>query len=193
VIGFYLSISSPFVGVPASLGPGLRTVSGAKWRRDGGSPSRTTPVSTLENAAPESPPSVENALGAEGPRRGSKPDLALAIAVGTPIADWARLNHVPRRTAFRWAKERKVRAAAEAHRRQAIDRAVGRMAESLGWVTDGIAQLARGAASESVKLSALRSVVSDMMAVSKFGSLEDRVTELEEVAHARTRNKSRAH
>ena len=34
-------ISSPFEGMPASLGPGLRTASGAKRRREGGLSSRS--------------------------------------------------------------------------------------------------------------------------------------------------------
>jgi hypothetical protein len=141
----------------------------------------------------ENSPSCPENIPAPGstPKR-FKPELALAIAIGTPVVDWARQRKVPIRTAYRWAKQPKVRAAAEAHRRRALDRAVGRMTHSLDWVTKGIEDLAKGAASESVQLSALRSVVSDVITVSKFGSLEDRVTELEEKANARNRNKDRA-
>jgi hypothetical protein len=101
-------------------------------------------------------------------------------------------NGVPRRTAFRWAREPEVKAAVERYRRRMLDRAVGRMTVGVDMVTEGIFELAKGAASESVKLAALRAVLSDMMAVSKFGGLEDRVTQVEEKVNASTGNKSRA-
>jgi len=91
-----------------------------------------------------------------------------------------RGNQVPKRTAYRWAGEPKVRAAVESDRRRAIDRAIGRMARRVTWATDGIAKLAKGAESESVKLTALRAILSDMMAVSQFAGLELRITEIDE-------------
>jgi hypothetical protein len=54
--------------------------------------------------------------------------------------------------------------------------------------SDGIVKLAKSADSDSVKLSALRAILSDMMAVSKFTGLEHRVTELEEQFNDRTGN-----
>ena len=42
---------------------------------------------------------------------------------------------------------------------------------------DGIAQLAKEADSESVQLRAGRGVLADLMSVSKFSVLEDRMTE----------------
>ncbi len=44
----------------------------------------------------------------------------------------------------------------------------------------GIVKLADTASSESVKLSALRAIYSEMIATSRFGDLEDRMTEIEE-------------
>jgi hypothetical protein len=66
------------------------------------------------------------------------------------------------------------------------------MTNSLDWATVGIFDLAKGAASESVKLAALRAVVSDMMAVSRFGGLEDRMTRIEEKLDASAGDTSRA-
>jgi hypothetical protein len=111
--------------------------------------------------------------------RSRKTDLALAIASGTSVTAWARGNHVPRRTAYRWSGEPKVPAAVESYRRRAVDRAIGRMARRVTRATDGIAKLAKGAESESVKLTALRAILSDMMAVSQFAGLEQRITENE--------------
>ena len=48
------------------------------------------------------------------------------------------------------------------------------------WVTDQIAELAEKARSESVRLAALRSMLSDMMAVADFAGLEERIARLEE-------------
>jgi hypothetical protein len=115
----------------------------------------------------------------ENSPRSQKTQLALAIAQGTPITTWAAKNDVPRRTAFEWARGRKLRAEVERIRRRALDRAIGRMARRVTWATEGIAKLAKGAASESVKLAALRAISSDMIAASKFGGLEDRITEIE--------------
>jgi hypothetical protein len=96
------------------------------------------------------------------------------------VAAWARKNSVAERTARRWSKEAKVRAEVEAYRRGALDRALGRMARRVIWATDEIAKLAKHAKSESVKLAALRSMVSDMMSVADFAVLEQRMTKIEE-------------
>ncbi len=48
------------------------------------------------------------------------------------------------------------------------------------WATDQIAKLAEHAKSESVRLTALRSMLSDMMAVADFAGLEERIAKLEE-------------
>ncbi len=128
-----------------------------------------------------------NAIPEERPRT-QKTDLALAIANGMSVAAWARGHEVPKRTAYRWSREPKVRAAVESTRRRAVDRAIGRMARRVTWATDEIAELAKSAASESVKLAALRAILSDMMAVSQFAGLEQRITEIEEQLHEPTTN-----
>ena len=51
---------------------------------------------------------------------------------------------------------------------------------------DGIANLAKGAESESVQLRAWRGVLADLMSVSKFSVLEYRMTEIEEQLSERT-------
>ena len=73
----------PFVGVPASLGPGLRTVSGAvRGPSENLSPGAVCPM-TGESA------------------NSQKMLLAVAIAEGMAIAKWASSNEVPERTAYR--------------------------------------------------------------------------------------------
>ena len=93
---------------------------------------------------------------------------------------------MPERTAYRWAKEPKVRTAVEGWRRRALDRAVGRMAKRATWAADQIADLGATAESESVKLAALRSVLSDMMKVAEFSVPRTRqLVEVEELLRVR--------
>jgi hypothetical protein len=112
-------------------------------------------------------------------RPSKKTQLALAVAQGESVAEWARTNEVPRRTAFRWAKEVSVRTA------------VGRMAGRANWAVKGITTLAAGAESESVRLRALRAMLSDMMAVAKFSGLEQRMTQIEVQLNERVGNAGR--
>jgi hypothetical protein len=109
-----------------------------------------------------------------------KTKLATAIAEGESCAEWAIENGVKERTAQRWAAQPDFRAEVESVRRTALDQAVGRMAKRVAWATVRIADLAESANSESVRLAALRSILSDIMAVSDFTGLEERIARLEE-------------
>jgi hypothetical protein len=113
-------------------------------------------------------------------RQNRKTQLALAIAQGISPKRWAEANNVSKSTAYRWAEEPDVKARADVIRRRALDRAVGRLSRRVTWAADGIVKLAHTADSEAVKLSALRAIYSEMIRVSRFGTLEERVTELEE-------------
>ncbi len=113
-------------------------------------------------------------------RQSRKIDLALALAQGHSVIAWSRTNQVAKQTAYRWATDPKVRRTVETIRRRALDRAIGKMTSRATWAAEQICELGKSANSESVKLSALRAILSDMMTVSQFASLEDRVTEVEE-------------
>jgi hypothetical protein len=106
--------------------------------------------------------------------------LAIAIAEGTPVAEWASLNGVPERTAYNWAAQPEVRAEVESIRRRVLDEAIGRMAKHSTRAVNGIITLGESAESESVRLSALRAVMSDFIAVSRYAGLEGRLAALEE-------------
>ncbi len=112
--------------------------------------------------------------------------LAMAVAQGKSIIEWARQNGVPRRTAQRWAAEPDVRREVEEWRRRILDRALGYLAGRSMWAVKGIAKLGKAAESESVQLRARRAILHDQMAVSKFSNFEYRMAELEE--HVRARN-----
>jgi hypothetical protein len=126
----------------------------------------------------------------EEDRQNRKTDLALAIAQGTSLQKWAEANSVSRSTAYRWAEESEVKAWANAIRRRALDRAVGLLSRRVSWAARGIVKLADTAGSEAVKLSALRAIYSEMIAVSRYGGLEDRVAQLEERSREDTGNAS---
>jgi hypothetical protein len=118
--------------------------------------------------------------------------LALAIAQGISIAVWAKHNNVPERTAYRWAREPKVRAKVASYRRHVVDEALGLMSSHVTKAASGIAALAENAVSESVKLAALRAVFSNMMAVAEFSSLDERMTLIEERLDERDRDTRRS-
>jgi hypothetical protein len=109
-----------------------------------------------------------------------KTQLAFAVAKGACPGEWARENQVPTGADCRWAQEPDVRSHVESIRRSVLDRAVSRLTARAAGAAGGIANLAGDADSEAVRLSALRATYTDMIAVSRFGGLEDRVTELEE-------------
>ena len=109
--------------MPASLGPGLRTVSGADR-----SLGATLPPSAICPMTGESANS-------------QKMLLAAAIAEGISVGKWALSNNVPERTAYRWAAEPEVRSEIESIRRRALDEAIGRLAKRATWAVDGIVEL----------------------------------------------------
>ena len=104
-----------------------------------------------------------------------KLQLATAVAEGTSVKKWAEADKVPERTAYRWhAKSARSGPKSNPIRRRALDEAIGRMAKRATWAVDGIVELGENAKSESVRLSALRSVMSDYVAVSNFAGIDDR-------------------
>jgi hypothetical protein len=113
-------------------------------------------------------------------RRHKKINLAVAIAEGESIGAWAQHNEVPKRTAFRWARDPKVRREVEACRRRALNQAIGRLTGMAMNAVEGIVALAKEADPESVQLLAWRAILADQIAVSKFSDLEYRMTEIEE-------------
>jgi hypothetical protein len=120
-------------------------------------------------------------------RESKKTQLILAISQGVSVGAWARANGVPKVTAYRWANDPRVRKAVERFRRRALDRVVGMMVKRATKSVVGIAALADEAESESVRLRAHQSNLTQLMAVSKFSGLEFRMSEIEEKLDARDR------
>jgi hypothetical protein len=108
-----------------------------------------------------------------------KQSLARAIAGGSTVAAWAKKHRVPTRTAYTWARSSQVQATVDQVRRRSLDRAIGRLSRDATAAAATIAKLARSAESEAVKLNAARGLLSDLMTVSDYATLERRLTELE--------------
>jgi hypothetical protein len=105
--------------------------------------------------------------------------LAAAIQKGLSVGKWAKANNVPRRTAYRWASDPKVRARIARGRKRALDQAVGEMSESVHWAAGQIRDMAAAAKSESVRLAALKLIFSNMIEMSEFADLQHRIAQLE--------------
>ncbi len=129
---------------------------------------------------------VSSTKMSEEQRQNRKSQLARAIAKGQSVAEWTRHSGVAERTAYRWAKEAKFKAVVNSHRRRAIDQSVGRLTAKLASAADAIVNLSETARSESVRLSASKAMFANVVAMSKYTGLEERITELEEQFHART-------
>jgi hypothetical protein len=108
-----------------------------------------------------------------------KNQFALAVAQGIQAAAWARDNGVPELVVGEWSSDEEVRKKVETYRREVLDRAVGGMNKLAPWVVEQLANLARDAESETVRLRSLRSILVEMMAVSRYAGLEFRMTEIE--------------
>jgi hypothetical protein len=115
-----------------------------------------------------------------------KIDLAFAIAAGKSAARWARENHVPRTTAYRWAADPRVRHMVQSCRRRSFQSTLGQVTRRANKACDEIAKLARDAESDSVRLTALRAIVRDLVAMSEAGNLTRRIAKAEAVIRDRT-------
>jgi hypothetical protein len=113
--------------------------------------------------------------------------LVVAVAQGKSVASWARQNGVPTSTAYRWANDPDVRRRVNDWRRRFLDRSLGWMATHSRRAVKAIVQLGENAESETVRLSALRALLHDQIAVSRHADLEFRVSELEESPRARAK------
>ena len=108
-----------------------------------------------------------------------KAGLALAMAAGNTVPDWARDNQIPSRTAYTWSRSPEVLRAVHRIRRRALDRAIGRLSRNATAAACRIAKLAKSATSESVQLAACRAVLADLMTVSNYAAIEKRLAQVE--------------
>jgi hypothetical protein len=108
-----------------------------------------------------------------------KEQLALYLASGGTVADWAQANDVPESTAYHWSGSGAVRDRVEAIRRAVLAEAIKQLGDHAAAAARQIIKLATEASSEAVRLHAARAVLADFMTASNYASLAGRVAELE--------------
>jgi cell division protein ZapA (FtsZ GTPase activity inhibitor) len=108
-----------------------------------------------------------------------KAQFALALAAGSTAIAWAKENNVPESTIYRWANSDEVEEAVDRIRREVWQQTIARLSQKATGAADQIAKLAEEAASESVRLSASRAVLADLMAVTDYAALERRLAKIE--------------
>jgi hypothetical protein len=111
--------------------------------------------------------------------------LALAIAQGNSIAGWARQNQVPESTAYKWSCDPDLRHRVRDLRRRYFDRTHGWLSVHSLWAVKGVKKLAEAAENESIQLRARRAILHDLMKVTEFADMEDRVESIEEEIRVR--------
>ena len=121
-------------------------------------------------------------------RAAMKTELALALGRGVSVLSWAKANKVPKSTAYNWATDPEVRSLVESCRRGVLDHTIGRMVEHFNWVADTIIADAQHGKSDPGRLRAARAMFSDMINVSKYSELEDRVSQIEQKLGAEPRS-----
>ncbi len=108
-----------------------------------------------------------------------KAQLALALAGGSTAIEWAKEHNVPESTIYRWANSPEVEEGVNQIRQQIWEQTISRLIQNATFAAEQIVKLAREAASESVRLSASRAVLADLMAVSNYAALERRIARVE--------------
>ncbi len=119
-----------------------------------------------------------------------KEQLALHLASGGGVADWARANDIPDRTAYAWSRSPEVRDRTECIRRAVLAEAVRKLGEHAAAAAAQIVKLAENAQSETVRLQAARAVLAEFMAVSNYTGLAGRVADLERRVRERSGSSS---
>ena len=108
-----------------------------------------------------------------------KDQLALHLASGGGVADWARANGIPDRTAYSWSRSPDVRERTESLRRAVLAEAVQQLGAHAAAAAGQIVKLAEDARSETVRLQAARAVLAEFVSVSNYTSMAGQLADIE--------------
>jgi hypothetical protein len=108
-----------------------------------------------------------------------KEQLALHLASGGGVADWARAHGLPDRTAYSWSRSPEVRDRTESLRRAVLAEAVKQLGAHAAAAAGQIVKLAENAQSETVRLQAARAVLAEFMCVSNYTSMAGQLADIE--------------
>jgi hypothetical protein len=109
-----------------------------------------------------------------------KSQLALWVAAGGKVSAWCKANGFARTTGYKWYAQPEFRRMVEEYRRRAVDRAIGKMARSLGKAVAKIVELIEQAQTDAVKLAAAKALVEKLIDVQDHAELQADLRRLEE-------------
>jgi hypothetical protein len=115
-------------------------------------------------------PKIHNAV--------QKDQLALHLASGGGVADWARAHGIPDRTVYSWSRSPEVRDRTESLRRAVLAEAVTQLGAQAA-AAGPIVKLAEGARSEAVRLQAAPAVLAEFISASNDTGLAGRLADIE--------------
>jgi hypothetical protein len=108
-----------------------------------------------------------------------KDQLALHLASGGVVADWARAHGLPERIAYSWSRSSDVRERTESLRRAVLAEAVKQLGAHAVAAAGQIVKLAEDARSETVRLQAARAVLAEFLSASNDTSMAGRLADIE--------------
>ncbi len=106
-------------------------------------------------------------------------DFALHVASGKKVAEWCEKHHIPLRTAYNWHETKEFKLLVEEYRDRAIDAAIGRMADNLSNAVEYIVKLVDEGTSETVRLSAAKTVIDKLVHVQNHLKLKAEIAEID--------------
>ena len=106
--------------------------------------------------------------------------LAMHVATGGAVADWAAEHKVSVRVAYTWLRLAETEERVSAIRAQLIDAGVGKLVSMIKKATHEIDRIIGDGATDNVRLAASRGALSDAMAMYDFANLDRRIRALEE-------------
>jgi hypothetical protein len=115
-----------------------------------------------------------------------KDQLALHLASGGAVADWARANGLPDRTVYTWSRSSEVRERTESLRRAVLAEAVQRLGAHAAAAAGPIVKLAEKAQSEAVRLPAARAVLAEFVSASNDTGMAAQLADIERRLHERS-------
>jgi hypothetical protein len=114
----------------------------------------------------------------------SNPDAALSLAVamaeGTKIADWARSRGVSVRSGYRLASKPGVKAKAASLRKEMLDTAVGTLSRIANSAVFTLWDLLSVERPDSIRLNAARTILASLIDIRGHTEMAERMAEIEE-------------
>jgi hypothetical protein len=106
-------------------------------------------------------------------------EMAMAIATGTTVRQWAIKQGIPERTCYDWSRTPGFRTQVTDIRRRFIDANVGMLVVASSRATCKLVNLLDSSFSPSIQLSAARTILENVIHISNWADYEDRMSAVE--------------